>query len=320
MVYTKDNGDKVDEIMKKFGEYCGVYFTYVFDNCYIYTEINLGILAIDFRNFVELETGYYITDSDWINTGIFTWEKLVKHLNKGMKKGEGVLASFKIDANGSLSIPAGKSSEELIKYICDYADATKSYNPVKNISIEKYYRCAKGAPSQCDQFYSGNGILFMSESDCGKYYYWEDYNSRNELIFFRGEKSWVEDNYVKVTNKDTTVLWEERKLGVEEEFVETVSVPEADDLIKTNTANTWTDKHYDFTYTLTEGDIESGKIKIDPYFVAYQWKLGKKDDSGALWHCFKNIARFGEKNTVEREIKALHAQIKRLAELNGVTL
>ena len=177
MVYTKINGDKVDEIMKRFSDYCGVDFTYVFDIYYPHTEINLGTHAIDFREFVELETGYYITDNDWINTGVFTWEKLVEHLNKGVKMEDNVLASFKVAEKETLSTP---------------------YNPVKNISIEKYYRCSKGAPSQCEQFYGGNiGTLFMSESDCGKYYYWEDYNSKNELIFFRGEKSWVEGNYRK---------------------------------------------------------------------------------------------------------------------------
>lgn len=82
----------------------------------------------------------------------------------------------------------------------------------------------------------------------------------------------------------------------------------------------WTDNHYNFFYSLTEDDILDKKIKIDPYFVAKQWKIGSKDDSGALWHCFKTIARFGEKNSVEREIKALHAQIVRLAELHNVKL
>ena len=48
--------------------------------------------------------------------------------------------------------------------------------------------------------------------------------------------------------------------------------------------------------------------------------IGGKDDSGALWHCFKTIARFGEKNSREREIKALYAQIKCLAEIEGVNL
>lgn len=82
----------------------------------------------------------------------------------------------------------------------------------------------------------------------------------------------------------------------------------------------WTDKHYDNNYTLTQKDIERGFVKIDPYFVSKMWKIGSKDDSGALWHCFKTIARFGEKNSREREVKALYAQIKRLAEIEGVDL
>lgn len=82
----------------------------------------------------------------------------------------------------------------------------------------------------------------------------------------------------------------------------------------------WTDKHYDAYYTLTQKDVEAGKVKIDPYFVAKQWRLGEKDDTGVLFHNLKNISRYGEKNSKEREIKALHAQIKRLAEIEGVEL
>ena len=82
----------------------------------------------------------------------------------------------------------------------------------------------------------------------------------------------------------------------------------------------WTDKHYNLTYTLTESDKSSGFVKLDPYLVSKVWKVGSKDDSGALWHCLKTIARFGEKNSQEREIKALYAQIKRLAEINNVEL
>lgn len=85
-------------------------------------------------------------------------------------------------------------------------------------------------------------------------------------------------------------------------------------------AQEWTDKHYSNHYTLTQKDIDNGFVKIDPYFVSKMWKIGSKDDSGALWHCFKTIARFGEKNSREREIKALYAQIKCLAELEGVVL
>ena len=82
----------------------------------------------------------------------------------------------------------------------------------------------------------------------------------------------------------------------------------------------WTDKHYDFNYTLTEKDIEAGSIKLDPYFVAKQWKTGSKDDSGALFHVLKTVARFGDKNDVEREVKALYAQVLGVARSFDVDL
>ena len=80
----------------------------------------------------------------------------------------------------------------------------------------------------------------------------------------------------------------------------------------------WTDKHYDFTYELTEDDVSKGSLKIDPYFVAKQWKTGSKDDSGALFHVLKTVARFGDKNDVDREVKALHAQVLGVARSFGV--
>lgn len=82
----------------------------------------------------------------------------------------------------------------------------------------------------------------------------------------------------------------------------------------------WTDKHYDNKYQLSEEDIKNGFINLDVYFVSKQWKIGSRDESGALWHCLKTIARFGDKNSKEREIKALYAQIKCLAKLEGVDL
>jgi hypothetical protein len=200
---------RVATLMKKFSEYCGGDYTGLFEYADENTNINLGTHAIDFREFVELETGYYITDNDWINTGVFTWEKLVEHLNKWVKDEKGILASFNVPEDNAKKNILEESLASITAHFLTITDEEfiedcrkaglqlKPYNPVKNISIEKYYRCAKGAPSQCDQFHSENGILFMSESDCGKYYYWEDYNSKNELIFFRGEKSWVEDNYRK---------------------------------------------------------------------------------------------------------------------------
>lgn len=80
------------------------------------------------------------------------------------------------------------------------------------------------------------------------------------------------------------------------------------------------DTHYNFNYTLTEQDKASGQIKIDPYFVGSVWKTGSRDDTGALFHTLKTVARFGDKNDKAREIKALYLQAKRLAELNGVDL
>lgn len=82
----------------------------------------------------------------------------------------------------------------------------------------------------------------------------------------------------------------------------------------------WTDRHYNYTYKLTDRDIIAGEIRVDAYFVAKVWKTGSKDDSGALWHCLKTIARFGDKNDVEREIKALYAQVKGVARSFDVEL
>jgi len=86
------------------------------------------------------------------------------------------------------------------------------------------------------------------------------------------------------------------------------------------TSTSWSDKHYSFEYFIQQSDKESGSIRVDPYFVSKQWQLGKKDDTGTIFHILKTIARFGDKNSKEREIKALYAQVKRLAELEGVDL
>jgi hypothetical protein len=84
--------------------------------------------------------------------------------------------------------------------------------------------------------------------------------------------------------------------------------------------STYTTEHYDLYYTLTEKDIEAGEIKVDAYWVAKQWKTGSRDDSGALWHSLKTIARFGEKNDKAREIKALYNQAIALARIYDVEL
>jgi len=87
-----------------------------------------------------------------------------------------------------------------------------------------------------------------------------------------------------------------------------------------NNKGEFSDKYYNFKYKLSEKDIETGFIKIDPYFITKEWKLNSKDDTGILFHCLKTLCRFGEKNSIGREIKALNAQIKRLAEINKIEL
>jgi len=82
----------------------------------------------------------------------------------------------------------------------------------------------------------------------------------------------------------------------------------------------WSDKHYNNYYQLSEKDIKEGKVKIDAYFVNKMWKLNEKDDTGALFHCLKTVARFGDKNPIERDLNALDNQVKRMAELYGVEL
>lgn len=102
--------------------------------------------------------------------------------------------------------------------------------------------------------------------------------------------------------------------------LEKEKVPDRDDDISVSSKDTYTTDHYNMYYTLTENDIEAGKIKVDAYWVAKQWKTGSRDDSGALWHSLKTIARFGEKNDKAREIKALYNQAKALARIYDVEL
>lgn len=85
-------------------------------------------------------------------------------------------------------------------------------------------------------------------------------------------------------------------------------------------SSVWSANHYDKYYYLTPEDIAEGKIRLDAYTVAKVWKIGSKDDSGALFHTFKLFPRWGEKNTVEREIVALYNQAKALARVYNVKL
>lgn len=88
----------------------------------------------------------------------------------------------------------------------------------------------------------------------------------------------------------------------------------------TDNNSEWSAAHYDHKYFLSEEEKDQGFVKLDVYKVAKVWKIGSKDDSGALWHTFKIFPRFGEKNSREREIRAMYEQIKCLAEIEGVCL
>lgn len=205
------------------------------------------------------------------------------------------------------------------------------YNPVKNISREKYQRCtALFTSSRLFRSNRDGSCLWMHLSQCGKYYYWSEYNAKNKVIYFRGEVDWVEsnyDDYEKVSKDDIIVSFDSD--GVVEDSKATYVSNNTElkeevmkDLSQHKTE--WTDKHYDFVYKhpVTRGDSDVGfvEIKVDPYFVADQWKLGEKDNSGVIFHILKTCSRYKTKHEEEREIRAIYGQIKRLAELREVDL
>ena len=107
---------------------------------------------------------------------------------------------------------------------------------------------------------------------------------------------------------------------VDEESQEVQSLTKLKEDVKVMHETTWSGEHYDKYYHLTPEDIAEGKIRLDAYTVAKVWKIGSKDDSGALFHTFKLFPRWGEKNTVEREIVALYNQAKALARVYNVKL
>lgn len=83
-------------------------------------------------------------------------------------------------------------------------------------------------------------------------------------------------------------------------------------------------KHYAFNVRikLTQEQCDQGYVDlwVDPYFVSKAWKLGSKDQSGALFHQLKTISRFGDKNSIEREINALFNQAIGMARTHNVQL
>ena len=85
--------------------------------------------------------------------------------------------------------------------------------------------------------------------------------------------------------------------------------------------NEWSDKHYDLDYTLTDEDMQSGKVRVDAYFVNRMWKINSWDDTGAGFHVLKTFTRMAQdKNDIKRELTAIVNQAKILAKLHGVEL
>lgn len=103
-------------------------------------------------------------------------------------------------------------------------------------------------------------------------------------------------------------------------IVNNFSTTNSEEIIKSIEEKKSIDGHYDYFYDLSPFEAKFLQVKLDPYKIASVWKLGEKDDTGCVFHVLKTIARFGVKNSKEREIKALHATIKRLAEIEGVNL
>jgi hypothetical protein len=188
-------------------------------------------------------------------------------------------------------------------------------NWVKTITLAKYNRCIE----KCEEV--AKGVYLDRETSCaylmysaGHSYCRASDNGIPTRIKLSGENGveWylnlvkAYDNFSKDTHKHKSVIGDGL---LKDPFVEDKP-----------TQGEWTDKHYNFNYKLTEDEIKSGIVKLDVYKVSKVWRIGSKDDSGALWHSLKTIARFGDKNPVEREIRALYEQVKGLARENGVEL
>jgi len=143
------------------------------------------------------------------------------------------------------------------------------------------------------------------------FWYNDKYYSYADDLYTEGERFRFGEECCMQSNNSMTVISTREKQP---------AIWDAQLISKDGEQTTWTAKHYDNYYQLTEQDIEAGKIKVDAYFVSNMWKLGEKDNTGVLFHNLKTIARFGDKNDIEREIRALYNQTKRLAELHGVKL
>ena len=194
-------------------------------------------------------------------------------------------------------------------------------NWIQTISPKKFERCVK----ECTEL--AEGLFYNEDTNCLYLHYnpMKGYTVNDEsglttrVNFSHNSEAFKQAvKFIKVQKTWRGAFNHLKYEPVLEESVDNLkeSVKEVHSPVKSD----WTDKHYDFNYYLTEEEIEKGFVKLDVYKVANVWGTGSKDNSGALWHSLKTIARFGDKNPVEREIKALYEQVKGLARENGVEL
>lgn len=130
-----------------------------------------------------------------------------------------------------------------------------------------------------------------------------------EPPYYSFKKEWLEE----VEEEAFKVTSDTREMKVQTNPETTIELTEEEKvMLNIKPTSDYTTKHYDFKYYLTEEDISRGYIKLDPYFVGNEWKLGEKDPSGILGHDLKTIARFGDKNSKRRESEALIKQSENL--------
>jgi len=194
----------------------------------------------------------------------------------------------------------------------------------KTINKRKFDRCIKECVNLgYEMYYNPNTNCFYAKGWCDD----------DSVTFFKCNLSKVPESKLKFKEDVLTIyneyLDEEMKISVmnschsregDSELFEDLkeSLEECVE-IKKERENGWTDKHYDNYYTLTEDDIEAGKIRLDAYTVNRAWKINAWDDTGAAFHLLKTLPRIAnEKNDLERELTALYKQVKCLCKLHNV--
>lgn len=193
----------------------------------------------------------------------------------------------------------------------------------KTINKHKFNRCIK----ECVDL--GAGMYYNPATNC---FYGKDWCDDSEACFkynlskvpesklkFKEDVLTIYNEYLDEEMKQAALQSCYSKEGDSELFEDLKESLEQCIEIKKERQNGWTDKHYDNYYTLTEQDIEAGKIRLDAYIVNRSWKINSWDDTGAAFHLLKTLPRIAnEKNDLERELTALYKQVKCLCKLHNV--